>query len=510
MAVETSDYESREAAESERALLGALMRDSARAWPQVKDVVTAYHFARPDHRKIFEAITAQIAETGEADPLLVIDRLGEAQLEAAGGRQYIAELFGEAMSGASAGAYAKTIRKHAGRNKVIDLAAKIAERVREGSTEEAAAFVATELERLKRDFGGPAEPLDLTPVSAWAAQPPPAPRSWILEGMIPAGRVTSMLGPGGRGKTLVALQIALHVSLGRTIFGLDVVGGPVLGIFCEDERDELDRRLRAACAAERIDLESGDRLVALSRDGFDNILCTFEHDHMKLTAFYSQLDATIAALTPTLVILDTAADIFAGDFMSTTHVRQFIKTALGGFCRRHGCAVLLLAHPSKSGQASGEGDGFSTAWSNSVRSRLYFSQPSAPDPIDGESAIDVKDKRVLEVKKSNYASGDTKIPLLYENGCFVLDREPIGVGPSTPRTKTARVALAALDHIRSKAPLVVGFREIFDVLHVAGILAGSYDESRKPLNRALQQLLGDGTVIETRTPRGYRLNPELK
>lgn len=509
MAVETLDHDAREAAESERALLGALMRDSVRAWPQVKDVVTAYHFARPDHRKIFEAIVAQIAETGDADPFLVIDRLGPAQLEAAGGRQYIAELHGEAMSAASAGSYAKKIREFAGRGKVIDIAARLTARARQGSTEEAAAFVATELERLKRDFGGAADPLTIPPAAAWAGKPAPQPREWVLDGMIPAGRVTSLFGNGGLGKTLLAIQIGLHVSLGRPLFEVPVTGGPVLGIFCEDEDAEINRRLRAACAAERFELGDVDRFFALSRDGDDSVLCTFEHDHIKLTSFYSQLEATVAVLRPHLVILDTAADLFAGDFLSTPHVRQFLKIALGGLCVRHGCAVLLLAHPSAAAMTSGEGGGFSTAWSNSVRSRLYLSRPKAP--TDTEEVVDTHDRRVLEVKKSNYAAGDVKIPLLYQDGILVPDRDLFGVAPSGPRTKTARVALAALDYIRSKSPLVVAFRDLFSTLQTAGVIPpGSYDEHRKPLNRALVQLVADGTVIETRTPRGYRLNPELK
>jgi hypothetical protein len=511
----TTDHEVREAAASERALLGTLLQNSSVMWPAIKDLVNASHIMRPDHRLIFGAISALIEEGVAADVITVIDRLHSTkQLPAAGGNEYIAELVQEAaFTPETAIAYAKTVRKHAGRGEVVDLAERMAARSRMGSVEDAAAFAEAELERIKRQHGTAITPLSLTPVSAWAKAPPPKPREWILEGMIPAGRVTSLLGAGGLGKTLVALQIALHVSLGRSLFGIAVKGGPVLGIFCEDEEDELNRRLRAACEAERLTLEDADRLVAISRDGYDNVLATFDHDHIRMTGFHAQVEATIREMRPTLVIIDTLADTFAGDLLNTTHARQFIKVALGGLCVRYGCAILLLAHPSKAGLASGEGDGFSGAWSNSVRSRLYVSRPKAPDAPDGEPSTDVLDRLVFEVKKANYSKGDVRLPLRYESGAFVLDADPIvgSIGPSAARTKTARVAMGALDVIRAKNPAVVPFKELFESLQAAGHLpTGSYDEHRKPLSRALRQLVADGMVIETPTPRGYRLNPELR
>lgn len=506
VAVSTIDHEAREAAESERALLGALMLDSAAAWPQIKDVVGAQHFARADHRFIFGAISALIEQVGRADLALVLDQLTDSNdLENAGGREYLAEMVLETTSAANAAAYASVVREHADRKKVVNLSEQIAARARVGGAADAIEHAKQVL--ATASVGGKAKPLQVPPALAWASQPIPPPREWILEPYIPAGRVTSLFGVGGLGKTLLALQIGLHTSLGRSLFDVPVKGGPVLGIFCEDESDELNRRVRAACAAERIEIGDVDRFYAVSRDGEDSILCTFDHDHIQLTAFYWQLDATIEALKPVLVILDTAADLFAGDFMSTPHVRQFIKIALGGLCVRHGCAVLLLAHPSKAGEASGEGDGFSTAWSNSVRSRLYLSRPKVEGDEPPEAA---SDRRVLEVKKSNYGTGDARVPLVWDHGTFLLDREPLG-GVGTPRTKTARVSLAALDYIRSKNPLVAGFRELFESLQSSGALpSGSYEEHRKPLNRALRQLIADGMVVETRTPRGYRLNSELR
>lgn len=507
VAIESSDYDARQAAESERALLGALLYDCHRAWPAVRDIINVTHFARPDHRIIFGSILRSIGRCETADFALVLDDLQDVeQLEAAGGAEYLRDLVLETTSAASAHAYARIVREHADRHKVVDILERQAARARMGQS------AADVLEQGKRELGdvnlgAGARPLDIPAAASWADQPEPPPREWIVEGFIPAARVTALSGVGGLGKTLLSLQLGLHASLGRPLFGLPVKAGAVLGVFCEDEADELNRRLRAACAAERVSLEDADRLHVVSRDGDDSMLCTFDHDHIQFTAFYSQLDATIAAIKPMLVILDTAADMFAGDFVSTPHVRQFIKVALGGFVKRHGCAVLLLSHPSKAGEASGKGDGYSQQWENAVRSRLYLTRPK----VEGdEPPAAASDRRVLQVKKTNYGQPDAEIPLVFDSGAFVLDREPLS-SSTEPRTKTVRVALAALDFIRAKNPLVVSFRELFEHLQTSGFLPpGRYDEHRKPLNRALRQLLSDGMVVETKTPRGYRLNSELR
>ncbi len=506
MAVSPYDQEAYEAAESEAALLGALMLDSAKVWPQVRELVNLAHIMRPDHKLLFSAIVGAIEELGSAPPAVVIDRLKAANsLEAAGGLEYILSLYRETTSTVHTVAYARKVREFAGRSKIVDIFARGQARARVTSPEEAAAHTAAELEQARRDYGGPVEALAIDAASAWADEPEPPPREWILADLIPAGRVTSLLGNGGLGKTLLALQIGLHVSTGRNLFGVDVKGGPVLGIFCEDEKDELNRRLRASCGAERITLGDVDRFYALSRDGQDSILCTFDHDHIQLTAFYRQLDATLAALKPVLVILDTAADLFAGDFMSTPHVRQFIKIALGGLCVRHSCAILLLAHPSAAGIASGDGGGFSTAWSNSVRQRMYLSKPKPPEEVEGEEPLDIADKRILAVKKSNYGPDDFGVPLTYVDGYFARDTEPVEAGPGARASRT-RIAEEALAYIRSREPLVTPFRTIFDDLQRRGIIPeGDYAIRRKPLFRALKNLLADGVLRESLLPRGYRV-----
>jgi hypothetical protein len=353
---------------------------------------------------------------------------------------------------------------------------------------------------------GALPPWDIPPVSMWADRAAPAPRDWIIEGIaLAAGRVTSFVGNGGFGKTTIATQIAMACAITGSLWGMKVNGGTVVGIFCEDEQDEIERRTRLIAEREGIELERLDNLHLLSRDGEDNVLASFDHDLIKLTGNYWRLDATFAALKPRLAIIDTAADVFAGDFMSTTHVRQFIKTGLGGLCKRHGTAILLPAHPSASAMTSGDGAGFSTAWNNSVRSRLYLRTPKTDDREEAA------DRRVLEIRKSNYGPSGGIVPLIFDRGEFVIDPEPIDeIEPAQRKAaKTdTRLAIAVMGYFAKKAPSgqVATFGAIFETLQKAGdIPRGHYDTVRKPLQRTLKILVAEKLLRDCEVPRGYRI-----
>jgi hypothetical protein len=350
------------------------------------------------------------------------------------------------------------------------------------------------------------EPWDIPPVSMWAARAPPKLRDWIIEDLaIAAGRVTSFVGHGGFGKTTIATQIAIACAISDSLWGMSVNGGSVVGVFCEDEESEIDRRVRLIAEREGIAIDRLDNLHLLSRDGDDNVLASFDHDMIKLTGNYWRLDAAIAQIKPRLTILDTAADMFAGEFMSTTHVRQFLKTALGGYCKRHGTAVMLNAHPSASAMKDGDGAGFSTAWNNSVRSRLYLRTPKSDD----REAI--ADRRVLEIRKSNYGPSGAMIPLIYERGLFVIDREPIEEAAAQPKRAgraDTMLAMAVMAYFREKAPSgqVVTFGAIFEALQKAGdIPKGQYETVRKPLQRTLKSLVTEKLLKDCEVPRGYRM-----
>jgi RecA-family ATPase len=357
------------------------------------------------------------------------------------------------------------------------------------------------------------QPFSVEPASLMADRDAPPPRDWICPGLaLPAARVITFLGNGGFGKTTIAEQLAIAVATDRPLWGMPVAGGPVLGVFCEDEQDEIDRKTRTIAHAEGIELGLLDNLYMLSRDGESNALCTFENDLIVLTDVYRSLDATVASIKPRITIIDTAADVFAGDFMSTPHVRQFIKVCLGGLCKRHDTAVLLLAHPSATAMSSGDGGGFSVAWNNSVRARIYLRRPKSDD------AEAVADRRVLEIRKSNYGPTGGTIPLIYDAGRFILDPHPLDEGQSKARKAAkadTRLSIAVMRYFEEHAASgqVIAFGAVLQAVLRAAAVDCADDEKtrgkvRKQLQRALKDLVAEGLIRLSNVPRGYRIGGE--
>jgi RecA-family ATPase len=240
------------------------------------------------------------------------------------------------------------------------------------------------------------------------------PREWMVPDLIPHRTVTILGGDGGTGKSLVALQLAVASAARTEWMGqtLDRPGG-VVYISAEDERDELHRRMADITEAEAVPFTDLSDLLFRSLAGENAILADLDRrtGKMKATKLFKTLDAAVEKARPTLVVLDTLADLHSGDQNDQGHARQFI-TLLRGLCVRHGCTILLLAHPSLTGINSGTGTGGSMAWGNSVRSRLYLRRikedGTEPDP----------DLRILETMKSNYGKIGGQVTLRWQDGAF--------------------------------------------------------------------------------------------
>lgn len=259
----------------------------------------------------------------------------------------------------------------------------------------------------------PAAPLALLDPRTWT-MPAPA-RRWIVPDWIPRGVVTGLYGDGGIGKSLLAQQLLTCTAMTLPWLGLETTGGRALGVFCEDSGDELHRRQDDINRALGLEPSNLENLRLLSRLGEDNTLFAFDGDRGATTPFFDRVNASCAAFRPRLLVLDTAADLFGGNENDRPKVRAFIGTCLGRLARDHDAAVVLCAHPSAEGLRSGTGTGGSTAWSNTLRSRLYLTRPKA----EGEDVIE-DDRRILTRMKANYAATGARIEMTWTRGAFTL------------------------------------------------------------------------------------------
>jgi RecA-family ATPase len=249
-----------------------------------------------------------------------------------------------------------------------------------------------------------------TPVT-WHGRQTPR-RRWCVEGFIPLGNVTMLNGDGGLGKTLLAMQLQAAGALSLPWLGLPLEPIKSLGVYCEDDADELHRRMADIAAHYRRDLDALNDVHPASRVGEENLLVHFDkNDVAHPTALYQELAIQAADLDVRLIVLDSLHDLFGGNEIIRTHARQFIgllrKLALG-----INGAVLLCAHPSVAGMNSGTGTSGSTGWNNAVRSRLYLTRPKDDDDNDDNG-------RVLKTVKSNYGPLGNDLEVTWRDGVFV-------------------------------------------------------------------------------------------
>jgi len=134
---------------------------------------------------------------------------------------------------------------------------------------------------------------------------------------------------------------------------------------------------------------------------------------IKPTIAMHRLEKTVEKIKPAIVIIENAADVFAGNENYRDQVQPFVRVMLGGLCVISDAATMLLQHPSVSGIQEKLGRSGSTGWNNAGRWRLNFTFYDTSD--------DTNDTRQLKTEKLNYGRRGEKFKVRWEKGVFVPD-----------------------------------------------------------------------------------------
>jgi RecA-family ATPase len=269
------------------------------------------------------------------------------------------------------------------------------------------------------------------------------PREWLVKDLVPAKNCTLLSGDGGTGKSTVAMQLAVATALGaRTWMGAEVMRGPVVFLTAEDDEEEMHRRFNAIARKEGVDLDRLDNLHIISLAGKDAVLAAPTPQRLMMpTQLWGAFRKFVLAVQPKLVVYDPLADLFAGNENARPEARQFIGM-LRGLAIETRSTALLLGHPSMSGMASGTGTSGSTAWSNSVRSRLFLDRIRE----DGKDGIEPDpDARVLRTMKANYAQAGRQIRLRWRDGVFICIDDDASGGPTAKELQADQLFLMLVE-----------------------------------------------------------------
>ena len=344
----------------------------------------------------------------------------------------------------------------------------------------------------KSEFARPTDiaPIEILDPIGWQDKPVPE-RRWLVDDLIPLHNVTLVSGDGGIGKSLLTLQLMVACVLGKRWLGRSTMDCRAFGLFCEDDPGELHRRLLDV--ARRYDADLGDleNLQLCSRVGLENSLMDWQSawEAGETTWLHAQIMNHALEFGAQVVVLDSLHDVFSGDEIRRAQARQFIQ-GLREIAREIDGAVILTAHPSLSGRNSGTGESGSTAWNNSVRSRLYLTKADETAP-DGD--------RLLKTMKANYARGGGEIRLQWREGVFRAIDEDQSVIGSIERRRVETVFLELLDALHDEG------REVTDKSRAGNFAprifaqrpeASGYD--KRAFERAMEMLFSQKAIeVET-------------
>jgi RecA-family ATPase len=253
-------------------------------------------------------------------------------------------------------------------------------------------------------------------IGAWDNQPMPE-QEWAVPDRYPLRQTGLFSGEGGEGKSSVVLHLCAAHALERDWLGTTPRPGPA--IFIDAEDDDLVLRRRCGALVEHYGVRFRDlapKLTLISLVGQDAVMAApaGRTGVIQPTGLYNWLLELAGDIKPVMIGIASSADVFAGNEIDRSQVRQFIRLLTRIAIVSNG-AVTLITHPSLTGIASGTGLSGSTQWHNSVRARAVM---HSTKPSKDAAQVDVS-LRQIEFHKNNYGPISTTCFVRYQNGMFV-------------------------------------------------------------------------------------------
>jgi RecA-family ATPase len=357
--------------------------------------------------------------------------------------------------------------------------------------------------------------LDIIDPGKWQGKEPPL-RPWLVPGWIPREEVTLLYGVGGAGKSILSLQLMVSAALGFPWAGQPVERTKCLYFSCEDNSNEIWRRLAKILPAYDVDFADISGMVGVidrAREP-DNALMGYTPPEsgygrgpFETTTMYQSLYREAVEFGAGLVVIDSLYNAFAGYENSRAEANSFLnylaRLAMdlnGG----QGGAIVVLAHPSRAGRETGEGG--VTAWSDACRSRLQFRRPeiAVGEPEDN-------DARELICRKMNFGPDGEVLDLRWNDGVFVPESKGCGGLVDTldrnNRARGAEVAfLSGLDALASQGRRTnVNKNQVNYAPKLMLGLSCCAGFKKHELERAMNRLFDQGLIrVEEEGPKSRR------
>lgn len=248
------------------------------------------------------------------------------------------------------------------------------------------------------------------------AQVRPEPRKWIVENLVLAGKRQMLAAAGGAGKSYAMLQLGMMVaatSAGKP--GLEWFGnkinseeaGTVVIISCEDDKEEVTRRLHELDPHGELRRAAGNNLIVLPTDNLGGSFPLVTYDRRGLPTYSDPWSRTLSAFKElvdggekiALVVIDTLNAVLHGDENSAQIAGEFIS-AVSPITGQLGAALIVTHHTRKGGHdeaMSSEKIRGTNALTNGMRNVLAISESPDYEEILRALGMAVQTKELFEL-----------------------------------------------------------------------------------------------------------------
>jgi hypothetical protein len=177
----------------------------------------------------------------------------------------------------------------------------------------------------------------------------------------------------------------------------------------EDHVDEVTRRTQAITRRLNLHLDEAPRYWDLTSKSPP--LATISENGIEIQPFWTELRTYLLSISgPKFVVADSTYNLlqFTGAAkINETSVKMSIEL-LNRLCHETDTTLLMLWHPSQSGQERGDASGWSVAWHNTPRARLSLAADK-----DHDGVIELK------VEKRNNGPKGKPITLHWSDGALL-------------------------------------------------------------------------------------------
>lgn len=258
----------------------------------------------------------------------------------------------------------------------------------------------------------------------------PKPRRWLVDSMIPYREVVLLAGSPKSSKSYLLQQLVTSAALEVPWIGQYVERVKCLGLFLEDDADELNTRQIHICEAYGRDVSLLDTNLEFNpREWLSTKLVEFPKgsEDPKWTPLGEWLWDVVGENGYQLIVIDTATRALGWPARWSGDKASNVATALRRKANEHNAAIIVTDHTSRADSSSFAG---TNTWWGSVRAAMNLRVP-----IDEVTREPERGVRLLRDLGGNYGSFDP-IRMVWRNN--VLEAEQPEAIAQRPRSAAER------------------------------------------------------------------------